>query len=148
MENINDDYDIPRWENYDVNKEEEYLSKIDEFEKYEDHLNAIEYNEYYADNTHLKSESCLVNLRTVLSSYEDKDIQDFFDIVLKCSHMNIATHHSAKNILIVNDNKKFTFLNSITDKITEKGKVKMRREYGDEWNEEDEEARIHIQFVC
>ena len=39
-----------------------------------------------------------------------------------------------ENILIVNVNKKFTFLNSIKtldeDKIIEKRKIKMRREYG------------------
>ena len=47
-----------------------------------------------------------------------------------------------KNILIVNANKKFTFLN--TEKrpclieIIEKGIIKMRREYGYKWGEDDE----------
>ena len=45
--------------------------------------------------------------------------------------------------LIVNVNKKFTFLNSIKElndhnKIIEKGLIKMRREYEDEWKEDDE----------
>ena len=66
--------------------------------------------------------------------------------------MDIANQHSARNILIVNDNKKFTFLNSIKtfvkEEIIEKGKVKMRREYGNRWSEKDEEASIYIQFVC
>ena len=48
-----------------------------------------------------------------------------------------------QNILYVNVNKKFTFLNSIKelnnyDKIIEKGLIEMRREYGDEWKEDDE----------
>ena len=46
-----------------------------------------------------------------------------------------------ENILIVNPNKKFTFLNSIktlnVDKIKEKGIEKMKREYGKEWGEDD-----------
>ena len=161
MENINDDYDIPWWDNYEGDIEEERIkiiervSKIEDpderQEKYEGFLNAIEYNEYYAYNPHLKSESCLANLRLSLRFYEDKDIEEFFDLVLKWSRMDIANQHSAKNILAVNDNKKFTFLNSIktfvTDEIIEKGKVKMRREYGGEWGEDDEGARMYIQFV-
>ena len=151
MENIND-YNIPWWASYDGDIEEERLSKIGDPEKYEEHLKAIEYNEYYAYNPHLKSESCLANLRLSLRLYKDKDIKEFFDLVLKRSCMDIANQHSARNILIVNDNKRITFLNSIKtfvkEEIIEKGKVKMRREYGDEWNEEDEEARIYIQFVC
>ena len=53
-----------------------------------------------------------------------------------------GAHSIVENILIVNVNKKFTFLNSIKtldkDKIIEKGLIKMRREYGDEWREDDE----------
>ena len=57
--------------------------------------------------------------------------------------MESADAHSiVENILIVNVNKKFTFLNSIKtldkDKIIEKGLIKMRREYGDAWREDDE----------
>ena len=61
-----------------------------------------------------------------------------------------GAHSIVENILIVNVNKKFTFLNSIKtldeDKITEKGKIKMRREYGDEWREDDKEIYV-IVFV-
>ena len=61
-----------------------------------------------------------------------------------------GAHSIVENILIVNVNKKFTFLNSIKtldeDKITEKGKIKMRREYGDEWREDDEDIYV-IVFV-
>ena len=53
-----------------------------------------------------------------------------------------GAHFIVENILIVNVNKKFTFLNSTKthdkDKIIEKGLIKMRREYGDEWREDDE----------
>ena len=150
MENIND-YDIPWWEDYDGDIEEERLSKIAGPEKYEDHLNAIEYNEYYAYNPHLKSESCLINLRLRLRPYEDKDIKEFFSHVLKCSGMVKTNQYSAKNILIVNDNKKITFLNSIKtfvkDEIIEKGKLEMQREYGNEWGDDDEKARMYIEFV-
>ena len=51
MENIND-YDIPWWEDYDGDIEEEKrkieerVSKIMDPEKYEERLNAIEYNDY------------------------------------------------------------------------------------------------------
>ena len=156
------DYDIPWWEDYDGDIEEE-KTKIEErvskimdpkkrLEKYEELLNAIEYNEYYAYNPQLKSESCLINLRLRLRSYKDKDIKEFFSRVLKCSGMVKTSQYSAKNILIVNDNKKFTFLNSIKtfvkDEIIEKGKVKMRREYDDEWSEDDEESCMYIELVC
>ena len=40
-------------------------------EKYEERLNAIEYNEYYAYNPHLKSKS---NLRLRLRSFKDKGV--------------------------------------------------------------------------
>ena len=56
---------------------------------------------------------------------------------------SVGAHSIVENILIVNVNKKFTFLNSIKEfndhnKIIEKGLIKMRREYGDEWQEDDE----------
>ena len=41
-----------------------------------------------------------------------------------------------KNILIVNANKKFTFLGM--HEVIEKGIIKMRREYEDQWGEDDE----------
>ena len=55
---------------------------------------------------------------------------------------SVNYYDTVENILIINVNKKFTFLNSIKtldkDKIIEKGLIKMRREYGDEWREDDE----------
>ena len=161
MENTND-YDIPRWEDYDGDIEEErrkIIERVSEIEdpekrqeKYEELLKAIEYNEYYAYNPHMKSESYLINLRNYeLKEHEDEDIDEFIEYILNYSHMESAGAHGiVENILIVNVNKKFTFLNSIKtldeDKITEKGKIKMRREYGDEWREDDEEIYV-IVFV-
>ena len=100
----------------------------------------------------MKSESYLIDLRNYeLKEHEGEDIDEFIEYILNYSHMESAGAHSiVENILIVNVNKKFTFLNSIKtfdeDKITEKGKIKMRREYGDEWREDDEEIYV-IVFV-
>ena len=58
-----------------------------------------------------------------------------------------------QNILIVNDNKKFTFLNTSKlndlDKILEKGKTKLRREYLRTWEEgnDDDEKKFRVVFV-
>ena len=156
------DYDIPWWVDYDGDIEEkrrkiiEHVSEIEDpekrQEKYEELLNAIEYNEYYACNPHMKSESYLIDLRNYdLKEHEDEDIDEFIEYILNYSHMeSVGAHSIVENVLIVNVNKKFTFLNSIKtlnkDKITEKGKIKMRREYGDEWREDDEEIYV-IVFV-
>ena len=150
-----EDYDKPWWVDYDGDKEEkrrkiiEHVSEIEDpekrQEKYEELLNAIEYNEYYAYNPHLKSESYLIDLRNYeLKEHENEDIDDFIEYIVNYSHMESADAHSiVENILIVNVNKIFTFLNSIKElnnhnKIIEKGLIKMRREYGDEWKEDDE----------
>ena len=156
FENVSDieDYDDkPWWVDYDGDIEEEKrkikerVSEIEDPEerlkKYEKLLNKLEYNEYYAYNPHLKSENCLINLRLGLRSYEDESINGFIGYILNHSNMINCSGYSAENILIVNVNKKFTFLNSIKeiynyDKIIEKGLIKMRREYGDEWKEDDE----------
>ena len=58
----------------------------------------------------------------------------------------------AQNILIVNGNRKFTFLNTrnklYLNEILEKGKTKLRREYGDQWMEGyDDETRFSIACV-
>ena len=151
MENTNVDYDIEE----ERRKIIERVSKIEDpekrQEKYEELLKAIEYNEYYAYNPHMKSESYLINLRNYeLKKHEDEDIDKFIEHILNYSHMETADLIIVENILIVNVNKKFTFLNSIKtldgDKLTEKGKIKMRREYGDEWKEDDEEIYV-IVFV-
>ena len=112
---------------------------------------ALEYDEYYAYNPHLKSESYLINLRDLLEEHEDEDIDKFIEHILNHSNMEpTCILIIVKNILIVNVNKKFTFLNSVKtldeDKIIEKGKIKMPREYGNEWREDDEEI-YEIVFV-
>ena len=152
MENTNVDYDIDE----ERRKIIERVSKIEDpeerQEKYEELLKAIEYNEYYAYNPHMKSESYLINLRNYeLKKHEDEDTDKFIEHILNYSHMETADALIiVENILIVNVNKKFTFLNSIKtldeDKVIEKGKIKMRREYGDEWKEDDEEIYV-IVFV-
>ena len=98
----------------------------------------------------MKSESYLINLRNYkLKEHEDEDIDEFIEYILKYTRMAPAGGRSiVENILIVNVNKKFTFLNSIktlnVDKITEKGLIKMQREYGDEWGEDDKEIYVIV----
>ena len=155
FENLSDieDYDDkPWWVDYDGDMEEkrrkiiEHVSEIEDpekrQEKYEELLNAIE---YYAYNPHLKSESYLTNLRNYdLKEHEDEDIDEFIEHILNYSHVeSVGAHGIVENILIVNVNKKFTFLNSTKslndhNKIIEKGLIKMRREYGKAWKEDDE----------
>ena len=157
MENTNN----PWWEDYDGDIEEErrkIIERVNEIEdlekrqeKYDELLMALEYNEYYAYNPHLKPESYLINLRMRLRRHEDEDIDKFIDHILNYSNMEPTyVPIIVKNILIVNANKKFTFLNSVKtldeDKIIEKGKIKMRSEYGNEWREDDEEI-YEIVFV-
>ena len=158
FENLSDieDYDQkPWWVDYDGDIEEEkrkieeLVKKIEDpeerLDKYEELLDKLEYNEYYYYNPHLKSESYLIELRDYdLKEHENEDIDEFIWHVLNYSRMDPAGAHSiVNNILIVNVNKKFTFLNSIKElndhnKIIEKGLIKMRREYGNEWKEDDE----------
>ena len=147
VNNINE-YDIPWWEKYDGDIEEERrkvmecVSEIEDpeerQEKYEDLLNAIEYNEYYAYNPNMKSESYLINLRK-LRLYEDEDGEDFFHRILDYSEMDRCSEKSAENILVLNINKKFTFLNS-TRKTISKDEIikKLKIEYSNEWSEDDE----------
>ena len=148
MENYDGGIEKAWWENYDGDIEEERrkiierVNEIEDLEKrqetYDELLMALEYDEYYAYNPHLKSESNLIILRRYeLKEHEDEDIDKFIEHILNYSRMEPAGAHSiVKNILIVNVNKKFTFLNSVKkldeDKIIEKGKIKMQREYGNE----------------
>ena len=155
-----EDCNKPWWEDYDGDIEEERI-KIEERvkeiedpekreEKYKELLDKLEYNEYYGYNPHLKSESYLINLRNYkLAKHEDEDIEEFIVYILKYSRMASAGERSiVENVLIVNVNKKFTFLNSVktldVDKITEKGLIKMQREYGDEWGEDDKEVYVIV----
>ena len=119
-----EDYNIiPWWKNFNDDIEEE-RRKIEERvkeiedpdereEKYEELLDKLEYNEYYAYNPHLKSDSYLINLRLSLKQYENEDIFGFADYILDyCEMEPVDVRFLAENILIVNVNKKFTFLNS------------------------------------
>ena len=150
----------PWWEDYDGDIEEERrkiiecVNEIEDLEErqeqYEELLNALEYNEYYAYNPHFKSEDYLINLRCYLEKHEDEDINKFIDRILNYTNTKSTWDPIIKNILIVNANKKFTFLNTekILDviEIIEKGKIKMRREYGYKLGEDDEK-NFKIAFV-
>ena len=149
------DCNKPWWEDYDGDIEEEKMKIIERVkeiedpdereEKYEELLNKLEYDEYYIYNPHFKSESFLMDLRDYkLKEHKDEDIEKFIEYILKYSCMTPVGEGSiGENILVVNVNKKFTFLNSIktlnVEKIVEKGIIKMQREYEDEWEEDDKE---------
>ena len=142
VEKFNDDIEEER------RKITELVKKIEDpeerLDKYEELLDKLEYNEYYAYNPHLISDSYLIDLRNYkLKEHENEEIDDFIEYIVEYSHMeSVGANSIVDNILIVNFNKKFTFLNSIKtldkDKIKEKGLIKMRREYGNEWREDDE----------
>ena len=62
-----------------------------------------------------------------------------------------------QNILIVNGNRKFTFLNTSKlntgnkldwEKILEKGKTKLRREYSRTWEEGNDNNENNFKVVC
>ena len=149
-----EDYNIiPWWKNFndDIEEERRKIEKrVKEIEdpeereeKYKELLDKLEYNDYYAYNPHLKSDIYLTNLRLRLKEHENEDIYCFSDYILDYCEMDTLLHpFFAENILVVNVNKKFTFMNSVKTvdekKIKEKGLIKLRREYGDEWGEDDE----------
>ena len=154
----------PWWEDYDGDIEEErrkIIERVNEIEdleerqeQYDKLLNALEYNEYFAYNPHFKCEEYLINSRYHLKGHEDEDIDEFFDRILNYTNMKRTFCPCKKNILIVNANKKFTFLNTgklntgkMLDwiEIIEKGKIKMRREYDYKWGEDDEK---NFKIVC
>ena len=158
------------WEDYDGDIEEERREIEERFSKIEDPeerearreqlLNALEYNEYFAHNPHFKCESYLSNMRLSfeMCKDKDKDIEDFIDRILRYANMTRTPWPCAKNILIVNHNRKFTFLNNVKldtlnklswDKVLEKGKTKMRREYLRTWEEgeDDLEYKFEVVFV-
>ena len=71
------------WEDYDGDIEEEErreieerVSKIEDPEeredRYEQLLNALEYDEYFACNPHFKCESYLINMRMSLEKHKDR----------------------------------------------------------------------------
>ena len=151
-----EDYNIiPWWKNFndDIEEERRKIEKLvkeiedpeEREEKYKELLDKLEYNDYYADNPHLKCDSYLTNLRLRLKEHENEDVDEFVDYIVDyCEMVSVDVHFYVENILIVNVNKKFTFLNSVKTldkkKIIEKRLIKMRREYGDEWGEDDEKV--------
>ena len=145
-------------------KIEERVSKIEDpeerLDRYEDLLNDLEYDEYFACRPHFKCESYLINMRMSLKpdEDEDEDIKKFIDRILRYTNIERTPWPCAQNVLIVNRNRKFTFLNiskidtlnKITwDRILEKGKTKLRREYLRTWEEgkDDHEHKFEVVFV-
>ena len=156
------------WEDYDGDIEEEKrkieerVSKIEDpeesLDRYEALLNDLEYDEYFAHNLHFKSESYLINARMYLEEYKDEDIKNFIDRILYYTNMERTPWPCAQNILIVNCNRKFTFLNNVKidtlnkitwDRVLEKGKTKLRREYLRTWEEgkDGQEYTFEVVFV-
>ena len=143
-------------------KIEELVSKIEDPEerlgRYEDLLNTLEYDEYFAHRPHFKCESYLINMRMCLETHKDEDIEKFIDRILHYTNMERTPWPCMQNILIVNRNRKFTFLNISKidtlnkiywDEILEKGKTKLRREYLRTWEEgkDDHEHTFEVVFV-
>ena len=143
-------------------KIEERVNKLEDPEEsealYEQLLNDLGYDEYFACRPHFKSESYLINMRMCLKPDEDEDIKKFIDRILHYTNMERTPWPCARNILIVNRNKKFTFLNISKidasnkigwDRILEKGKTKLRREYLRTWEEgkDDQEYKFEVVFV-
>ena len=156
------------WEDYDGDieeekrKTEELVSKIEDpeerLDRYEALLNDLEYDVYFAHNLHFKSESYLINARMYLEEYKDEDIKKFIDRILYYTNMERTPWPCAQNILSVNRNRKFTFLNNVKidalnkinwDRVLEKGKTKLRKEYLHTWEEgkEGQEHKFEVLFV-
>ena len=143
-------------------KIEERVSKIEDPEEreaqYEQLLNALGHDEYFACRPYFKSESYLINMRMCLGLDEDEDIERFIDRILRYTNMQRTPWPCARNVLIVNPNRKFTFLNISKvdasnkigmDGILKKGKTKLRREYLRTWEEgkDDQKHRFEVVFV-
>ena len=143
-------------------KIEERVSKIEDPEEsqalYEELLYALGYDEYFACRPYFKSESYLINMRMCIRPDEDEDIERFVDRILRYTNMQRTPWPCARNVLIVNPNRKFTFLNISKvdasnkigmDGILKKGKTKLRREYLRTWEEgkDDQKHRFEVVFV-
>ena len=104
-------------------------------DKYEELLASIGYNSYFQYRPHLLSDSNLIILREYASEAQEENIDDYISTVLYFSNMEESWEKEPENALIINYNKKFTFLNFIPTKnkefLREKGIVKMEREYGE-----------------
>ena len=151
-----EDYDQkPWWVDYDGDIEEEkyeieqrVLREIKDPEKQldmiEEELDKIEYNEYFAYNPQFRNETILIILRNYnLKEHENEDIDEFITHILDKSIMFSCEYDNAENFLIINFNKKFTFLNTIKllndyERMIERGIKKMKREYGNGWKEDDD----------
>ena len=157
------------WEDYDGDIEEERREIIERASKIEDEdqreyyrycaFAALEYDEYFANQPHFKCESSLISLRRYyLGGYEDENTDDFIDRILRHTNMKRTPCPYKQNILVVNGNNKFTFLNTSKlipgdkldrEKILEKGKKKLRREYSKEgWKEGDDDNEKKFAIVC
>ena len=144
-------------------KIEERVSKIEDPKEsqalYEELLYALGYDEYFARRPHFKSESYLINMRMCLKPDEDEDIERFIDRILRYTNMQRVPWPCAQNVLIVNRNRKFTFLNisKVEDasikigryRILKEGKKKLRSEYLRTWEEgkDDQKHRFEVVFV-
>ena len=93
-----------------------------------------------------------------LEKHKDKNIDEFVDHILRYTNMKHTFRACMENILIVNGNRKFTFLNTSKlntrsklnwDKLLEKGKTKLRREYLRTWEEgnDDDENKFKVVYV-
>ena len=143
---------------------EERVSKIEDPEereaRYNQLLNALGYDEYFAHNPHFKSVSNLINTRIYVGylTNEDEDIERFIDRILRYSNMKRCPYSETQNILIVNGNRKFTFLNTTKQDIGnypclsdlwKKGETKLRREYRSQWIEgyDDDKSKFLVLWV-
>ena len=139
---------------------EEYDGDIDkEGFKYcwEDYDGDIE-EEYFACRPYFKSKSYLINARMYLKEYKDENIKKFIDRILRYANMKRCPFSETQNILIVNGNRKFTFLNTTKRDIgnrpclydlSKKGETKLRREYEDRWIEgyDDDKRKFSVLWV-
>ena len=130
------------WEDYDGDIEEEEKRKIEEL----------------ACRPYFKSESYLINARMYLKEYKDENIKKFINRILRYANMKRCPFSETQNILIVNGNRKFTFLNTTKRDIgnrpclydlSKKGETKLRREYEDRWIEgnDDDKRKFSVLWV-
>ena len=137
-----------------VNKIEDPEERVD---RYKQLLNALEYDEYFAQHPHFKCESYLINLRMRLEGHENENIDDFISRILDYTKMQCTPCPYKQNILVVNGNRKFTFLNTSKlkpgnkfdwEKILEKGKTKLQREYLRTWKEGNDDDEKKFKVAC
>ena len=114
--------------------------------------------EELARRPYFKSKSYLINARMCLRPDEDEDVERFIDRILRYANMKDCPYSETQNILIVNGNKKFTFLNTTKQDIGnypclsdlwKKGETKLRREYEDQWIEgyDDDRRKFSVLWV-